>query len=278
MNKNYYNRNPVSNTKSRKKRRKHKNQRRSNKKYFNKIIVDDMEMYNNYDYNYEAETKMNDTINFSAIKPRNDNQKTYLKSLQNNDIDIVLATGPAGTGKTLFACDEGINSLTVGITKKLIIVRPAVSVDENLGYLPGTLEDKMAPWTRPIFDILYKHFTDKEIKLYIRDKIIEICPLAYMRGRTFDNAWIIADEMQNATPDQMKMLLTRIGHHSKLICTGDPNQHDRGFAKNGLSDFINKIDKKPSKHIVHIKFNNKDVERSRIVKEVLSNYYNDDKN
>lgn len=272
MIKNCYKKNPVANTKSRKKRRKHKNQRKSNKNYFNKIIVDDMAIYNKC---YKSDEENIDTANFSIILPRNHHQKKYLQSLQNNDISIVLATGPAGTGKTLFACDEGINELTVGIVKKLIIVRPAVSVDENLGFLPGTLEDKMAPWTRPIFDILYKHFTDNEIKSYILDKIIEICPLAYMRGRTFDNAWIIADEMQNATPDQMKMLLTRIGHNSKLICTGDPNQHDRGFDKNGLSDFINKLNKKPSTHIKHIQFDKKDVERSSIVKEVL-NYYNDD--
>ena len=131
----------------------------------------------------------------------------------------------------------------------------------------------MAPWTRPILDILYKHFSDNDIKYYIQNKLIEICPLAYMRGRTFDNSWIIADEMQNATLDQMKMLLTRLGNNSKLICTGDPNQHNRGFEKNGLSDFINKVDNRSSIYIEHIKFENKDIERSRIVKEILLNYY-----
>ena len=120
-----------------------------------------------------------------------------------------------------------------------MITRPAVSVDEQHGFLPGTLEEKMDPWLRPIYDVFYKFITPAQVNNLINKQQIEICPLAYMRGRTFDNAWICADEMQNSTPQQMLMLLTRIGKNSKLVITGDPAQHDRGFEKNGLNGIGN---------------------------------------
>ena len=130
----------------------------------------------------------------------------------------------------------------------------------------------MAPWTRPIIDILEEHFTPSHIETMIESNIIEIAPLAYMRGRTFKNAFIIADEMQNATEEQMKMLLTRIGTNSKLVVTGDLNQHDRGFGDNGLKDFLNRIKDKDSNYIKTITFTAKDIERHPAVAEVLSFY------
>ena len=184
---------------------------------------------------------------------------------------IVVGTGPAGTGKTLLACHAGSKALANRQVERLILTRPAVSVDEQHGFLPGTLEKKMEPWTRPMFDCLHRYMSPKQVKILISDGKIEISPLAYMRGRTFDNAWIIGDEMQNSTPSQMKMLLTRIGEGSKLIVAGDIQQHDRGFEENGLLDLVNRVDPK-SLSIRHINFTDDDVVRSEVIKEVLSIY------
>jgi phosphate starvation-inducible PhoH-like protein len=154
---------------------------------------------------------------------------------------------------------------------KIIVTRPAVSADEDLGFLPGTLEEKMAPWTRPIFDVFREYFYAGEIEGMIKEGVIEISPLAYMRGRTFKNAYIIADEMQNATPNQMKMLLTRIGSESKMVVTGDLAQADR-IKDNGLIDFVTQIQRKDTKHIDVCNFKQGDIERHEVVKEVLEIY------
>ena len=162
---------------------------------------------------------------------------------------------------------------------KLILVRPTVSVDdEQIGFLPGGLEEKMAPWLRPIYDILYQFITPKEVQNMIENKEIELSPLAYMRGRTFKNCWIVADEMQNSTINQMKMLLTRIGHNTKLIITGDLDQHDKqkNGELNGLEDFINKLRRKRSSSISSVEFSHNDIEREEVVKEVLELYNDDD--
>ena len=161
------------------------------------------------------------------IVPRNKAQESYMLTLSNPKKDVVFGIGPAGTGKTLIAVLTAIKFFKEGIVDKIIVTRPAVSVDEDLGFLPGTLEQKMAPWTRPIFDVLREYFTSREIEGMIAEGVIEIAPLAYMRGRTFKRAYIIADEMQNSTANQMKMLLTRLGEGSKMAVTGDLNQADR---------------------------------------------------
>ena len=146
-----------------------------------------------------------------------------------------------------------------------------MSVDEDLGFLPGTLEQKMAPWTRPIFDVLREYFQAKEIEGMIEEGIIEIAPLAYMRGRTFKNSFILADEMQNATPNQMKMLLTRLGENSQMAVTGDLAQADRQN-DNGLIDFTNLLAKSNSTHLDIVHFAQGDIERHNAVKEVLQVY------
>ena len=153
--------------------------------------------------------------NGKTIRARTANQKLMVEACDKND--ILFAIGPAGTGKTMLAVQHGIKLFQEGIVDKIVVTRPAVSVDEDLGFLPGTLEEKMAPWTRPIFDVLREYFNAKEIEGMISEGIIEIAPLAYMRGRTFKDAYIIADEMQNATPNQMKMLLTRLGENSEMV-------------------------------------------------------------
>jgi phosphate starvation-inducible protein PhoH len=202
---------------------------------------------------------------------RNANQKEYLRKLQDDNINIVLAIGPAGTGKTMLAVQHGIKLFQEGIVDKIVVTRPAVSVDEDLGFLPGTLNEKMAPWTRPIFDVFSEYYQQKDIAKMLEEGVIEISPLAYMRGRTFKNAYIVADECQNTTINQMKMLLTRLGEGSKMVVTGDLAQADR-MNDNGLIDFCNLLTGKPLKHIDIIEFDHKDIERHHAVKEILSIY------
>ena len=172
----------------------------------------------------------------------------------------------------MLAVQVGIKLFQEGIVDKLIVTRPAVSVDEDLGFLPGTLNEKMAPWTRPIFDVLGEYYQAKDIAKMLEEGVIEISPLAYMRGRTFKNSFIIADEMQNATDSQMKMLLTRIGDGSKLVVTGDLNQHDRGYESNGLKMFMERLLERGSERIKIVNFDRGDVERHPVVEEVLRIY------
>lgn len=210
------------------------------------------------------------------IIPKSIAQEDYLDLLENDKVNIAFAMGPAGTGKTMLGVLSAINALKTGQCDKIIITRPAVSVDEQHGFLPGTLVEKMAPWTRPIFDVMEEYWSPQQIEFMIGDNVIEIAPLAYMRGRTFKHAWIIADEMQNATPSQMKMLLTRIGENSKIVVTGDLAQHDRGYENNGLKDFVNLLKRKKSSMIGVVEFNKKDVERHPAVSEVLDIYGDED--
>ena len=205
------------------------------------------------------------------IIPRNKNQETYVLKLLDEQTDIVFGIGPAGTGKTLLAVQVAVKLFKEGKVDKIIVTRPAVSVDEDLGHLPGTLEQKMAPWTRPIFDVLKEYFNSREIEGMVAEGIIEIAPLAYMRGRTFKNSFILADEMQNATPNQMKMLLTRLGTDSMMAVTGDLGQADR-LKDNGLIDFVKLLESRNSQHLDIVRFGQKDIERHEAVKEVLQIY------
>lgn len=208
--------------------------------------------------------------------PKNVHQEMYCKLLKTKNRKIVIANGPAGTGKTLFATEFGIRYFLTNTYEKLIFTRPSVSVDEELGFLPGTLEEKMAPWVRPIYDVLYNFLSPKEVQQLMEEKVIEIAPLGYMRGRTFKNAWIVADEMQNSTISQMKMLLTRLGENSRLVVTGDLQQFDRAFEQNGLDDFLRKFQARKevisSGQIATFEFEKSDIQREEVVKEVLDIY------
>jgi phosphate starvation-inducible PhoH-like protein len=241
--------------------------------YYDDEIKFDRSYYSNIDYLSNKEKEIFDN-KFS--KPRNKSQVLYLSILSKKNKKITVVTGPAGTGKTLFATEQGIKQFLLGKIDKLIFTRPSVSVDEDLGYLPGTLEEKMAPWIRPIYDILYLFISPTEVTQLIENKLIEISPLGYMRGRTFKNCWIIADEMQNSTPTQMKMLLTRLGENSKLIITGDLDQHDQKFELNGLDDFLDKFKGRRSESITSVEFDKEDIEREEVVKEVLEIYSGED--
>lgn len=223
------------------------------------------ESYNVVDFEFHKKRRQVNII------PRNINQETYMLKLLDYEKDIVFGIGPAGTGKTLIAVQIAVKLLKEKEVNRIIITRPAVSVDEDLGFLPGTLEQKMAPWTKPIFDVIRDYFHSKEISTMIDEGIIEIAPLAYMRGRTFKRSFILADEMQNATPNQMKMLLTRIGENSKMVITGDLEQADR-LNDNGLVNFINYTNEKNLQRIDVVRFQHTDIERHEAVKEVLQIY------
>lgn len=206
-----------------------------------------------------------------TIIPRNRHQESYVVKLLNQSTSVVFGIGPAGTGKTLLAVQAAVKLFKEGKVDKIIVTRPAVSVDEDLGFLPGTLEQKMAPWTRPIFDVLREYFDAKQIEGMIEEGIIEIAPLAFMRGRTFKNSFILADEMQNATPNQMKMLLTRLGEGSRMAVTGDLAQADR-LKDNGLIEFTKLLQSKNTAHLDIVQFEQGDIERHEAVKEILQIY------
>ena len=221
--------------------------------------------------------------NFVQIKrpitllPKNLKQEEYIDLLNNPKKLIIFAVGPAGTGKTMLAVMAAIKSLKEGKINKIIITRPAVGVDdEQHGFLPGDLNAKMEPWTRPIMDVIGEYYTTKEIASMLAEQTIEISPLAYMRGRNFKRSFIIFDEAQNATTNQMKMVLTRLSEGSKLIVTGDLNQMDRKFTSdNGLRDFIGRLTQTGSQAIAEVSFSRKDVQRHPVVAEVLKLYGED---
>ena len=197
--------------------------------------------------------KKKDTVSF--LHPKTKNQELYSLHLKNKNVKILCAFGPAGTGKTFLACHEAINLLKFNMINKIIITRPVVPVEEDIGFLPGNLVKKMDPWTRPIIDVFEEKFSKQEIDTFIKNNIIEISPLAYMRGRTFKDAFIIADEMQNSSPNQMLMLTTRIGENSKMVITGDLKQTDKPL-KSGLSDFINRFYKFKNKMLQMYSYEN----------------------
>ena len=216
--------------------------------------------------------RLNEKRKRVQIYPKNLSQETYLLKLNDPNKMIVFAIGPAGTGKTMLGVQWAIDQLKYGSADKIIITRPAVSVDEQHGFLPGDLNQKMEPWTKPIFDVFAENFNAREIENFVKEGVIETSPLAYMRGRTFKNAVVIADEMQNATPSQMKMLLTRLGTGSKMVVTGDLQQADRP-SNNGLLEFLGLYnDFKGHRYVDLVHFDIQDVERHEAVKEILSIY------
>ena len=216
--------------------------------------------------------RLNEKRKRVQIYPKSLSQETYLLKLNDPNKMIVFAIGPAGTGKTMLAVQWAIDQLKYGSADKIIITRPAVSVDEEHGFLPGDLNEKMAPWTKPIFDVIAENFNAREIENFIKEGVIETSPLAYMRGRTFKNAVVVADEMQNATPSQMKMLLTRLGQGSQMVVTGDLQQADRP-SNNGLLEFLQLYNNFENHRYVDIcHFTVDDVERHEAVKEILEIY------
>jgi len=194
--------------------------------------------------------------------PKTAGQCKYMLALRSSK-PIIIGTGPAGTGKTMLACQIGMEHIYTSPRGRVVLTRPIVAADEDMGYLPGDMDKKMEPWTKPMFDIFEKYLSHNQM-----DRCITIEPLGYMRGRTFSNTVIIADEMQNSTPNQMKMLLTRIGDGTKLIVTGDLLQSDLG-EENGLAYLTDKLYGMDLEYIEHISMTDHDVVRHPAVYEVL---------
>ena len=228
--------------------------------------------------------KESKTIDFNQAQPRkakkpvdlipqSRNQEKYIIALTDPETDIVVVSGPAGTGKTYLAMLAAIQAMRKGDCDKILLTRPAVAVDdEKHGFLPGDLNQKMEPWVRPLFDVLREFYTTKELEHMVEEQIIEITPLAFCRGRNFKHSWIILDEAQNATPSQMKMLMTRIGEGSKIVITGDVEQTDRKTPDNGLLDLTTRIEKFNVPGMKTCQFDTKDIRRHEIIEHVLKMY------
>ena len=203
------------------------------------------------------------------ILPRSQNQKKYFQLL--NSKDIVFAYGPAGTGKTFLAVAKAVESLQKGLVKKIILSRPAVEAGEKLGFLPGDLKEKVDPFLRPIYDALYEMMPYDQVEKKILNNTIEIAPIAFMRGRTLEDCFIILDEAQNTTKTQMKMFLTRLGKNSQMIIVGDITQIDLVSEKDsGLKDALKKL--KKISDIGFIELDEKDVVRHDLVKKIINAY------
>jgi len=209
---------------------------------------------------------------------KSDGQILYKKSLFDKKIDIVVCNGPPGSGKTSLACDYAINMLKNNKCKKIILTRPTVAIEENLGFLPGGINEKMYPWTIPFFDIFLEYIAKRDLDTYIKENIIEICPLGFIQGRTFKDSIIIADEMQNSSTEQMFMLLTRIGTNSKIIVTGNLTQ--TSTRNNGFEDLIGKInnewgndnDELQENNLSLIELQHDDIQRHEMVKKIMTLY------
>ena len=209
------------------------------------------------------------------IIPRTYNQNEYFKLL--NSKNIVFAIGPAGTGKTYIAVAKAVSALQNGKVNKIILSRPAVEAGEKLGFLPGDLKEKVDPFLRPIYDALYSMLPFEQVEKKIANNIIEIAPIAFMRGRTLEDCFIILDEAQNATRTQMKMFLTRLGRNSQMVVVGDITQIDLVSEKDsGLKDALKKLIK--IEDIGFVQLNEKDVVRHELVKKIINAYEKNIKN
>ena len=235
----------------------------------NPNVIDEI-IYN--DIKYNGKNKVSLILHGVGGKPilaKTKNQKVLVDMLKDNQ--LVFAVGPAGTGKTYTGVAIAVKALKEKEIKKIILTRPAVEAGENLGYLPGDLKEKLDPYMQPLYDALRDMIPTVKLNKLLNDKVIEIAPLAFMRGRTLDNAFVILDEAQNTTPAQMKMFLTRMGMNAKFMVTGDPGQVDlpRNIIS-GLKDALMILKDKKNIGIVHL--NDKDVMRHPIVKKIIDSY------
>ena len=235
----------------------------------NPNVIDEI-IYN--DLKYNGKDKVSLILHGVGGKPilaKTKNQKVLVDMLKENQ--LVFAVGPAGTGKTYTGVAIAVKALKEKEIKKIILTRPAVEAGENLGYLPGDLKEKLDPYMQPLYDALRDMIPTVKLNKLLNDKVIEIAPLAFMRGRTLDNAFVILDEAQNTTPAQMKMFLTRIGMNAKFMVTGDPGQVDLPInIISGLKDALMILKDKKNIGIVHL--NDKDVMRHPIVKKIIDSY------
>ena len=209
------------------------------------------------------------TCRGKPVRPRTQRQRDYIKAMGDNT--IIFGIGPAGTGKTYLAVCEAVNQLKKGSVSRIILVRPAVEAGESLGFLPGDLREKVEPYLRPLYDAFFEILSPERFTRYAEKNVIEIAPLAYMRGRTLNDSFIILDEAQNTTPEQMKMFLTRLGFGSKAVVTGDLTQVDLPTGKKSGLKIVQEI-LKDIDGISFVHLQNEDVVRHEIVQKVVSAY------
>ena len=200
------------------------------------------------------------------VRPYSDNQRVLLEAMDQHN--LCLALGPAGTGKTYLAIAKAVEALDAGLVGRVVLSRPAVEAGESLGYLPGDLEEKLAPYLRPLYDALSERLGGKRLKALLREGQIEIAPVAYMRGRTLNNAFVVIDEAQNCTYGQIKMLITRLGWHSTMVLTGDPDQTDLLPEMSGLREIADRLE--PLESIAVVRLAEADIVRHPIVADVLT--------
>ncbi len=200
------------------------------------------------------------------VRPCSDNQRRMLEAVDKKN--LVVAVGPAGTGKTFLAIAKAVEALEEGKATRIILSRPAVEAGESLGFLPGALEDKLAPYLRPLYDALSDRLGGKRLKTLLAEGIIEIAPVAYMRGRTLNNAFIVIDEAQNCTYGQIKMLLTRLGWHSTMVMTGDPDQTDLLPGMSGLGQIGDKLS--TLEDVAVVRLEDRDIVRHPLVAAMLT--------
>ena len=219
--------------------------------------------------NYDNSGKIVYGLSGNVIKPRTANQQKLVDKVLKND--LVFAIGPAGTGKTFVSVALAVRALKNKEVKRIIMTRPAVEAGESLGFLPGDLKDKVDPYLRPIYDALHEMIPGEKLNHYFENNIIEVAPLAYMRGRTLENAFVLLDEGQNTTTQQMKMFLTRMGANSKMIVTGDISQIDLPkHQKSGMKEAVNVLRNTEGIGFIHL--DSSDVVRHRLVKNMIEAY------
>jgi phosphate starvation-inducible PhoH-like protein len=200
------------------------------------------------------------------VRPQSENQRALMEAIEQHN--LTLALGPAGTGKTYLAITAAVEALEAGKVGRIVLTRPAIEAGESLGFLPGDLQDKLAPYLRPLYDALNERIGGKRVRQLITEGAIEIAPVAYMRGRTLNNAFIVIDEAQNCTYGQIKMLLTRLGWHSTMVLTGDPDQSDLLDGLSGLADIARRLELVPE--IAVIRLDDRDIVRHPLVAGMLT--------
>lgn len=200
------------------------------------------------------------------VRPQSDNQRLLMEAIET--YNVVVAAGPAGTGKTYLAIAKAVEAMEAGRVGRIVLSRPAVEAGESLGFLPGGMEEKLAPYLRPLYDCLSERLGAKRLKKYLLDGVIEIAPIGFMRGRTLNNAFIVIDEAQNCTYAQLKMLLTRLGWHSSMVITGDPEQTDLLPGISGLADITARLEQLPDVGVVRLE--ERDIVRHPLVAAMLT--------
>jgi phosphate starvation-inducible PhoH-like protein len=214
----------------------------------------------------EAEDEHRDQSYVRKVRPQSDNQRALMHAIDTHNLCVAL--GPAGTGKTYLAVTAAVEALEAGNVDRIVLSRPAVEAGESLGFLPGDMHEKLAPYLRPLYDALNDRIGGKRVRQYLADGTIEIAPIAYMRGRTLNNAFVVIDEAQNCTYGQIKMLLTRLGWHSTMVLTGDPDQSDLLNGLSGLADIATRLEVVPG--IAVVRLTEQDIVRHPLVAEMLT--------